>query len=278
MNSAWDPDVRTGVLAGAGTGACLGLLSSVVLRCLDFIASSNVVPEWLALIVFVISAVAVGTVVAFHPSRYEAYEKDQMRSARRRWRARISVALTLTASVTAVVILLLPGEAKLRFSIPFPGYDTPWLYNGEFHSQIAEADQIVVRDGGYNCCRTIRRQRVLLRITDPSEIKRVSDNLVFLPEQMPGQCACCGYPGIDWYKGRTRLALTAIQHGVAVRWKGFPGDSELTTTSAQWLMQWLLDNKIPDHHSEFAERLASFKKTPTTNSTVASEAPASDRQ
>ena len=83
---------------------------------------------------------------------------------------------------------------------------------------------------------------------------------------------CCGYPGIDWYKGKKRLALTAVQHGMGIRWKKFGtsyvgpirfyGDVPLTTDSALWLIDWLrghgVTNRVEftDEYREKMKRIA----------------------
>ncbi len=108
-----------------------------------------------------------------------------------------------------------------------------------FHRAIKDADRIVIREGGYDCCGPVNKQKVLAVITDPIEIKDISKNIKFSVWQSNSKCLCCGYPGIDWYRGGKLLALTAIQHGTAIRWKGFDHDKEFTFVSAGWLGSWL---------------------------------------
>ena len=59
-------------------------------------------------------------------------------------------------------------------------------------------------------------------------------------------CACSGYPGMDWYRGKQRIALTSIQHGRAVRWEGFQGDAQLTQESGAWLVRWLVQHEVDE--------------------------------
>jgi hypothetical protein len=114
---------------------------------------------------------------------------------------------------------------------------------GTFHDVIAKADRIVVRDGGFDCCGPVAEEGILCEITDPTEITRIRDAVIFA-DQEPGFCLCCGYPGIDWYQGTNLLALTGIQHGHAIRWKGFKGDAPLTTQSSKWLVDWLVQHGV----------------------------------
>jgi cytolysin (calcineurin-like family phosphatase) len=57
-------------------------------------------------------------------------------------------------------------------------------------------------------------------------------------------CPCNGYPRIDWYRGKERLAIVSVQHCKAIRWKGFQADATLTSKSSQWLQEWLADHGV----------------------------------
>ena len=120
------------------------------------------------------------------------------------------------------------------------------VYHDPLHDVIATADRIVVRDGGFNGPKPNDRQKVLFQVTDPAKVRALIDNLKFLPKPTGPSCTCWGYPGIDWYRGSERLAVTSVQHCRAIRWKGFPTDASLTKESAAWLKQWLLDHGIKE--------------------------------
>jgi len=115
----------------------------------------------------------------------------------------------------------------------------PFIYSNQFHAAIRHADRMVIRDGGFDCCRSVDRDKVLATVTNKQELAAVYTNLQFETRQEEGSCECCGYPCLDWYRGTNRLALTGVQHGEALRWKGFPTDAELTTASRTWLRMWL---------------------------------------
>ncbi|MCL4853625.1 MAG: hypothetical protein KJZ78_19900 [Bryobacteraceae bacterium] len=122
-----------------------------------------------------------------------------------------------------------------------------WTYHGEFHEAVATTDRIVVRDGGYNCCgNLVDQQDILFVVEDASEIREILDNLQFSESQTRMGCMCCGYPGIDFYIGKDRVALTAVQHGKAIRWKGCPGDIRLTNDSSRWLVEWLAAHGVQE--------------------------------
>jgi len=126
-----------------------------------------------------------------------------------------------------------------------------------FANLIAQADKIVIRDGGFNCCSSIDKQKVLFVVTDKDEIETVRNNIRFAKDAPRGMCMCCGGPGMDWYKGNGRM-LTAFQHGVAIRWSGFAaprkpfrkrdayGDFTLTEESQAWLKEWFKSHGLED--------------------------------
>ncbi len=140
----------------------------------------------------------------------------------------------------ASAALLLAGAAVCRASSP-PSH---WEYGGEFHRVIAGADRIVVRDGGFDCYGAVDDQPVLFEVTDLDEIREVRKRLQFEREQETTSCFCCGYPGIDWYEGDKRVALTSLQHRYRIRWKDFPGDARLTDESSHWLTYWLARHSV----------------------------------
>ena len=116
-----------------------------------------------------------------------------------------------------------------------------------FRKAIAAADRIVVRDGGFNCCGPVDDQSILFEVTDPAEIESVRANLEFAGTT--GPCMCCGFPGIDWYQGTERIALTAVQHGKAIRWRGW-ADLRLTDASGEWFAQWLVAHGVKKEEIE----------------------------
>ena len=155
-------------------------------------------------------------------------------------------------ALARVVPLLLLFSTALgtgcRTAARFPD---DWNYDGSFHRRIARADRIVIRDGGFDCCRSVKGQKALLEITDPEAIGDFNRHLAFKAHQPWTVCMCCGYPGIDWYRGGKRIALTSVQHGRAIRWDGFPGDAALTEPSSAWLVDWFLMHGIAGQYDEF---------------------------
>jgi hypothetical protein len=130
----------------------------------------------------------------------------------------------------------------------------PMRYGRHLDGLTAWADRIVVRAGGFNCCGPVDDQEVLFEVMDPDELAEVRAHLQFVPGEPSGGCLCCGFPGMDWYRGKTRIALTSIQHGFALRWTGFPGDAHFTEESAQWLRQWF------ERHGLSEEKLNSLER------------------
>lgn len=106
-------------------------------------------------------------------------------------------------SHTVIVQLLLDADAE----------------KDDLDGVISGADRIVVRDGGDVCCtvspeKTLEQQEIYFEVTDPDEIALVHSNLEFKVSNYRGHvCECCGYPGIDWYKGGKRMLVTGVDHG-----------------------------------------------------------------
>ena len=107
-----------------------------------------------------------------------------------------------------------------------------------FQAAVAEADRVVIRDGGFGCCTKPERDPVLLELKDPKEIAELRGIFKFKDLGSNSSCMCCGHPGIDWWKGDKLLARTAVQHLTALRWKRFHGDAELTSEAAEALTAW----------------------------------------
>ena len=107
-----------------------------------------------------------------------------------------------------------------------------------FQEAVAEADRVVIRDGGFGCCTEPERDPVLLELKDPKEIAELRGIFKFKDLGSNSSCMCCGYPGIDWWKGDELLARTAVQHLTALRWKRFHGDAELTSEASEALTAW----------------------------------------
>ncbi len=131
------------------------------------------------------------------------------------------------------------------------GGDKELVYRGQLHEKIKEADRIVVRDGGDTCCVSAKetlKQPVYFEVTDREEIKQVFDHLKFEPQMAPNDCMCCGHPGIDWYKGKERVALTAWKHGYGIVSNGIV--ATLTPESRDWLKAWLLKHNLKEGQIE----------------------------
>ena len=91
----------------------------------------------------------------------------------------------------------------------------------------------------------------------PNAAEVTEFNALFEFTEDCGGCMCCGYPGIDWYRKGKRIALTAMQHGHSLRWKGFKsgsdkfGDCYYTDESKAKLEDWFkahLPKLVEDPH------------------------------
>ena len=124
-----------------------------------------------------------------------------------------------------------------------------------FSRTIATADRIVVSDSGFTCHHDYNETNILFVVTNKVEIEAVRNNIRFPEETQIDMCLCCGWPRIEWYKGNKKLALTSVQHGAGIRWRGFSqyrllgfqvgyGDAGLTKESQAWLKEWLESHGI----------------------------------
>lgn len=113
-----------------------------------------------------------------------------------------------------------------------------------FLKSISGADRVVVRDGGMDCCGPTEGDAVFYSTTNRAEILRLHQHLRFAPDSAY-DCLCCGRPGIDWYDGTNRLALTSLKHGEALWWKGSQAAVSLTHESQAWVMEWLARHGVP---------------------------------
>ncbi len=139
----------------------------------------------------------------------------------------------------------------------------PWKYDGTFHKIISKADRIVIRDGGLDCCGPVDRQKGLAEIRDTKEVQDFSRHIAFVTNQVYNLgAAYCGYPGIDWYQGSNRLALTAFHTHIGLKWKGFRGVAEMTKESRVWLTRWLLNRNIRGPHNEVEPEEKPASQTP----------------
>jgi hypothetical protein len=137
-------------------------------------------------------------------------------------------------------------------------YHRPISFNASFHEAVASADRVVIRRGGFDCCRAVGNDEILATVSGIQEVRQFRARFEFEPEWVTnvwefGGCLCSGYPGIDWYRSGRRVALTSVQHGENVRWKGFStarilgvkvgyGDAPLTSASRGWLNEWLAEH------------------------------------
>ena len=120
-------------------------------------------------------------------------------------------------------------KTSVVFATVSPGRIASWCANGGF-------------------CGPTENDMVLFKVTDPSEIKDVLANLECTT--VTDQCRCCGFPGIDWYEGGQRIALTSVQHGKAIRWDGSKYDLRLSVKSGRWLVRWLVAHGVNEQDIE----------------------------
>ncbi|MHC4109939.1 MAG: hypothetical protein ACYSUY_02630 [Planctomycetota bacterium] len=112
-------------------------------------------------------------------------------------------------------------------------------YEGEineiFQTKLSQCDKIVIRDGGYTCHGDIDTHKILMTITDPKEIDEFIKSIEFSIFQREVACACCGWPGIDFYSGSERIMVTSVQHNKALRTPIAQYDLKLNSKSTKFM-------------------------------------------
>ncbi len=159
----------------------------------------------------------------------------------------------ITISRTGCGCLTALGWCVVLFLVLSWWGSEPRFYDDSLRGMILSADRIVVRDGGDICCTSAEetlKQRVLFEVRDPREVETVRDHMRFFPVMTRNRCLCCGQPGIDWYRGDERLAITAWKHGSGIMWGGGKNLAYLTWGSRDWLRRWLQKHRVPDDKME----------------------------
>jgi hypothetical protein len=123
-----------------------------------------------------------------------------------------------------------------------------------FRKLIDSADKVMIRDGGFDCCGSVEKNPIVATITDRDAILHFNSLIGFSETQLMMGCACCGGPGIDWYQGDTCIVLSAVQHGTAIRWKGFPADADFSSSASIKIAQWLADHNSPGTKTELESK------------------------
>jgi hypothetical protein len=96
-----------------------------------------------------------------------------------------------------------------------------WTYQGNFHNAIAKADRMVIIDAGFDCYGRDTKAKTLFEVSKPDEVRGFAEHLAFQQGQIFAMCPCNGYPRVDWYRGKDRLATVSIQHGRRFAGKDF---------------------------------------------------------
>lgn len=121
----------------------------------------------------------------------------------------------------------------------------------EFNAKIAAADRIVIRDGNFSWNQATDNDPVLYTIAGTKAVAEFNAMFAFVGKDERGKplsiglgCGCPGGPGIDWWKGETKLTQTALHHGEALWWDGFTWDFALTDKAKSSLAEWFKDKGI----------------------------------
>jgi hypothetical protein len=112
-----------------------------------------------------------------------------------------------------------------------------------FREAVAETNRIRIRTGSV-CCRDPSREKTLLEVTEPAEIRRFIDFIRINEAKSGGWCLCCGEPSFEFRNGGRVLAMIGLKHATTLQWREWVGEGMLTDESADALCQWLADHRI----------------------------------
>jgi hypothetical protein len=116
----------------------------------------------------------------------------------------------------------------------------PLRFNKRFHRVIRSADRLAVIGLDFDSSDSDEPiEKTLFEITDSKELAEVFEHLQLAPNGSTEPCMCGGYPGLNWYRGETPLALTTVSEDHALDWDGNSGPVLFTDDSARWLLAWL---------------------------------------
>ncbi|MCI5146376.1 MAG: hypothetical protein D3923_12815 [Candidatus Electrothrix sp. AR3] len=136
---------------------------------------------------------------------------------KRKWIRRAIIAGVLVGIVLLAAFKWQDGLRRLVI------HHKPVQYDQPFGPVIAEADRIVVRGDGFDCCGPVDEAAVLFTVTEPEEIADVAAHIRFLPRltknSLAEACMCCGGPGI---KERSALPSQPCSTVTPFAGAGFP--------------------------------------------------------
>ncbi|MBM4285143.1 MAG: hypothetical protein FJ128_07825 [Deltaproteobacteria bacterium] len=162
----------------------------------------------------------------------------------------------LSAAVVLALFLMLAGLA-------LPGPAVGASSDARLKEVISTATLLRVRSGG-TCHRIPERERVLVEVTDPEQIRTLIAGMKISQIFSGYACKCCGHPTLEFYRGQELLAALGVHHGETLRWAGGPwrGDAELTPAGSDFLTRWLADRGVPEPLAEWERTKALRKKKP----------------
>ena len=94
----------------------------------------------------------------------------------------------------------------------------------------------------------------IMRIKIREQIKEFNEMIVVEADQDFDRCYCSGFPEIRWFGEEGLLATATIQHFKAISYNRFPAHAKISEESGAKLVEWMIDNKIPDPFGEIERR------------------------
>lgn len=106
--------------------------------------------------------------------------------------------------------------------------------NLDFRQAIKGCDKIIIRDGCNYPENDVFSNKTLKEFDDPCEIGDFVESIRFSVFQEKDECACPGWPAIDFYRNGERIFVAAIKHKHALYTELRPYDISFTAKSRKF--------------------------------------------
>ena len=138
-----------------------------------------------------------------------------------------------------VVCAKLSDRAVERFARAHPQCEVWGGWQRPLRTVLRGITRLRVRSGGL-CHRNAEEEQTVLEQTAPDAISELVAS-IRIDEHLSrgGECACCGGPTFEFYRGGELAAAISVQHWLSLRWpEHWQGDARLTRESIRLLRDW----------------------------------------
>jgi hypothetical protein len=117
-------------------------------------------------------------------------------------------------------------------------------WKSSLEARLRNVSRLRIRSGG-TCHRDKKQEKTLYETAKADEITNLLDGIELVEERSGFHCMCCGEPSLEFYAADGLKLTLGFHHGQSLRWTdGWPGDAALTSTSADFLIEWLAERGV----------------------------------